>query len=213
MLQWCSGYTEIVSVSVPVSGRVFLLIRITNICLVLLWSQSSWSSRSDIDPEQFCSPAINTPEWWCNSALHNKNVQSERTHSFCTQDAESGKEPNFSRWAFSIVFSGHSNSRCAWQYEQYEQKTRSGFIDVSEKVIAELSKPVKILISSRRDIDIKHCFEGGPNLEIRAIDNQDDIASFVKHEVTASEKFWQDDMSFELQDLICNTLVERIRVI
>lgn len=93
--------------------------------------------------------------------------------------------------------------------DECDKKTRSGFIDVLDKFIVESSKPVKILISSRRDKDIKHCFEGGPNLEIRAIDNQDDIAMFVKHEVTASEKFWQDEMSFELKDLVCSTLVER----
>lgn len=67
--------------------------------------------------------------------------------------------------------------------DECDKNTRTGFIDILDKMIAESSKPVKILISSRRDRDSKHRFEDGPNLENRAIDNQDDIATFVKHEI------------------------------
>lgn len=79
---------------------------------------------------------------------------------------------------------------------------------ILEKFIAESSKPVVILISSRQDGDIKRLFEDGPSLEIRAIDNRDDIARFVNHEVTASKNFWRDQISPELKELICNTLVD-----
>lgn len=57
-----------------------------------------------------------------------------------------------------------------------------------DRLIAESFKPVKILVSSRRDEGIKCHFRDGPNLEIKAIDNRDDIAMFVNHEITASEK-------------------------
>ena len=73
--------------------------------------------------------------------------------------------------------------------DECDKKTRSHFVDILERLIAESSMPVKIFLSSRRDRDIKHRFEDGPNLEIKAIDNQDDISMFAKQEIAASEKF------------------------
>ncbi|MCJ1271985.1 hypothetical protein MMC22_011891, partial [Lobaria immixta] len=93
--------------------------------------------------------------------------------------------------------------------DECNRETRLGFIDVLDKLIAESSKPVKILISSRRDRDLEHRFEDGPNVQIKAIDNRDDIAIFVNHEITTSEKFWRVDLSSELKELICDTLVDR----
>lgn len=93
--------------------------------------------------------------------------------------------------------------------DECDKMTRLGFIELLDKLIAESSKPVKILISSRRDEDIKHHFEDGPNLEIRAIDNRDDIAMFVSHEITASQKFWRFEISTALNELICNTLIDK----
>ena len=93
--------------------------------------------------------------------------------------------------------------------DECNKETRLGFMAILDNLIAESSRPLKILISSRRDRDIERHFENGPNLNIRAIDNRDDIAMFVNHEITDSEKFWQVDIHSELKDLICSTLVER----
>lgn len=91
--------------------------------------------------------------------------------------------------------------------DECDKETRLGFINILDKLIAESSKPIKIIISSRWDRNIKHRFKDGPNLEISAVDNQEDIAMFVKYEITASEKFWQHGISSQLQRLICDTLV------
>ena len=93
--------------------------------------------------------------------------------------------------------------------DECDQKTRLNFMNILDNLVAESPKPVKILISSRRDRDIKRHFKDGPNMEIRAIDNRDDIAMFVNDEINASENFWQDEISSELKELICNTLVEK----
>lgn len=93
--------------------------------------------------------------------------------------------------------------------DECDKSTRSAFIKTLDTLVDESPKPVKVFISSRRDRDIKHRFEGGPNIEIRATDNRDDIATFVSHEVTANENFWQGDISSELKELICNTLVDK----
>ena len=93
--------------------------------------------------------------------------------------------------------------------DECERNSRLEFMDILDKLIAESSKPVKILISSRRDKDIKRHFESGPNLEIGATNNRDDIAMFVNQETTANAKRWQTEISPELKNLICNTLVEK----
>lgn len=98
--------------------------------------------------------------------------------------------------------------------DECDKKSRLGFIDVLNKLIVQSSTPVKILISSRRDRDLVHRFEDRFHqdvraIKIRAIDAQDDIAMFVNHEVTDREELWQCEMSPELKELICVTLVER----
>ena len=93
--------------------------------------------------------------------------------------------------------------------DECKKETRLTFMDVLDTLIADSSKPIKILISSRRDRDIQRHFEDGPNLSIRAIDNRDDITMFVNREITASEKFWPFEISSELKELVCKTLVDR----
>ena len=93
--------------------------------------------------------------------------------------------------------------------DECNRNTRSAFIKTLDKLLDESHNPLKIFISSRRDRDIQHRFEGGPNLGIRAIDNQDDIAMFVNHEIATSEGFWRDEISSDLKKLICDTLIAR----
>lgn len=93
--------------------------------------------------------------------------------------------------------------------DECDKETRSGFIDILDELVTDSPKPIKILISSRRDRDIRHRFKEGPNLEIRAVDNRDDIKLFVNHQIFSIEKSWQDGISSELRKLICETLVEK----
>ena len=93
--------------------------------------------------------------------------------------------------------------------DECDKETRLTFMEVLDSLIAESSRPIKILISSRRNRDIERHFKEGPNLNIRAVDNRDDIAMFVDHEINASEKFWQFEISSELKELVCKTLVDR----
>ena len=93
--------------------------------------------------------------------------------------------------------------------DECDKKTRLQFIAILDKLITQSSTPVKILISSRRDEDINRRFKHGPDLEIRAIDNRDDIAMFLNHEFSTSTKFWRVEISSELKELICSTLLDR----
>lgn len=93
--------------------------------------------------------------------------------------------------------------------EECNEKTRREFIGILDKLVEELPNRVKILISSRQDIDSKRHFENGPNLEVIAIDNLNDTATFVNHQIAAIGRFWQENISSELKDLVCTTLVEK----
>ena len=93
--------------------------------------------------------------------------------------------------------------------DECNEKTRIEFIGVLNKLVAESPNRVKILISSRQDIDSICHFKHGPNLEVTAIDNRNDIAMFVNHQIAAIGRFWQANISSELKDLVCTTLVEK----
>ena len=67
---------------------------------------------------------------------------------------------------------------------------------------------VKVFISSRPDLDIKHQFSGGPNMEIRATDNEKDIAKVVDDKIR-DKKEWYCKISSELRELISETLVSK----
>ena len=92
--------------------------------------------------------------------------------------------------------------------DECNKETRLDLMTVLDKFIAESSTPVKILISSRRDGDIKRHLENGPHLEIRAIDTRDDIVRFVK-DINAPKNYWVGNISSEVKELIFDTLVAK----
>lgn len=93
--------------------------------------------------------------------------------------------------------------------DECNRETRLNLIDMLETLIYDSHRPIKILISSRRDRDIKHRFECGPNLEIRTADTLDDIAKFVDQTLSASPKYWRDQIIPEFHTLIRETLMEK----
>jgi hypothetical protein len=64
------------------------------------------------------------------------------------------------------------------------------------------------LISSRPDKDIKYRFEGGPNVSIKATDNQEDIKTFLIDTIRTSPGDWKKMVTScpGLEDEIVNTL-------
>lgn len=66
----------------------------------------------------------------------------------------------------------------------------------------------KFFVSSRPDRDIKHRFSGGPNVNIRATDNQQDIFAFINETIENSPQHWQDFVNSKpgLSDEIVQTL-------
>lgn len=69
---------------------------------------------------------------------------------------------------------------------------------------------IKVLVSSREELDITHAFKTFPQVKINQSDVADDIESFVKAEVTA--RIREKDLTIrrkELQQTICDQLVKR----
>lgn len=92
--------------------------------------------------------------------------------------------------------------------DECDKKTRAQFVNVLDNLVLKSPRPVKVFISSRPDRDIKSRFEGGPNVEIRATDNQDDIEKFIHHEIYSSPQYWQDQVGLDLMQTICDVLVD-----
>ena len=93
--------------------------------------------------------------------------------------------------------------------DECERDSRPELVGTLDFIVKESKNPVKILISSRPDEDIRHRFEGGPNVGIRATDNWDDIAKFVTSKVQKWPPHWSDKVSSTLKDEVCKTLVEK----
>jgi ankyrin repeat domain-containing protein 50 len=88
--------------------------------------------------------------------------------------------------------------------DECDKRKRGVLIETFEYFLDHASRPVKIFISSRPDGDIKEGFKNRANIEIRATDNHDDIATFVESEITKHRR-WKK-ISLGLQEEIVETL-------
>jgi len=91
--------------------------------------------------------------------------------------------------------------------DECDTHKRGVLIEIFDHFLNHASRPVKIFISSRPDGDIKERLKSRANIEIQATDNQDDIATFVKSEITKHRR-WKK-ISPGLQAEIVETLQER----
>ena len=93
--------------------------------------------------------------------------------------------------------------------DECNKETRASFMEkLNTLVSGKSSNLVKIFISSRPDLDIKHRFSDGSNMEIRATDNEKDIAMFIDDKIK-DKKEWYCKISLELRELISETLVSK----
>lgn len=92
--------------------------------------------------------------------------------------------------------------------DECDVKERGLLMATFDSLLRKSSNPVKIFISSRPDVDIKDHFMNLPNVEIRATDNDRDIAKFVDSEITKNPR-WGKKIAQDLQNQIVNTLLEK----
>ena len=91
--------------------------------------------------------------------------------------------------------------------DECDKGKRSALVEIFDYFLANASRPVKIFISSRPDSDIKDRFKSRANIEIQAIDNHNDIATFVENEIIKHPRW--NKISPALQDQIIDTLQKR----
>jgi hypothetical protein len=91
--------------------------------------------------------------------------------------------------------------------DECNKETRAQLVDVLDALVTHSPRPVKVFISSRPDRDIKHRFEYGPNVQINAQDNRDDIIKFVDDEINNSPKHWRNSIKPDLKKEIYEILV------
>ena len=93
--------------------------------------------------------------------------------------------------------------------DECDETTRSDLIKILYKFGEESVKPIKIFISSRHDRDIKYLLENDSNLKIRATDNREDVATFMRNKFAISSQYWQELIDVELQEQILETLMNK----
>ncbi|KAK5021045.1 hypothetical protein LTR16_000440 [Cryomyces antarcticus] len=78
--------------------------------------------------------------------------------------------------------------------DECDRRTWKRLIEVLDSLVSQSPKPIKIFISSGPDPDIKTRFETGPNVPIKATDNEEDIAKFVEEMVERNGSCLSDDL-------------------
>lgn len=67
--------------------------------------------------------------------------------------------------------------------DECEKDCRHELMDLFDDILGQASRPVKLIIASRPDIDIKEHFSKRAFVNIRATDNRDDIGKYIQAEV------------------------------
>jgi hypothetical protein len=100
-------------------------------------------------------------------------------------------------------------------FDECEDGFRAQIIETMEALAKEADRPLKILISSRPDSDVRDYMRKGFSIEITDTDNADDISRFIKESVykrptdCPDVKYWRDKMPEEFRKEICDALVEK----
>ncbi|PGH16010.1 hypothetical protein AJ79_01990 [Helicocarpus griseus UAMH5409] len=92
--------------------------------------------------------------------------------------------------------------------DECEEKTRGDFLKRFNRLVSK-SRNLKILISSRRDRDLKHQLQLRSNIGIEATDNADDISKFVSERLIQSQEDRPSPISKDLQEEIVQTLLKK----
>lgn len=91
--------------------------------------------------------------------------------------------------------------------DECDPRTRDKVVEIFHDLLQRSSKPVKIFLSSRPDVDIKALLNDVPSLQIQATDNSADIATFVMSEILKKKKMKK--MPRDLLEEILQTLLTK----
>lgn len=140
----------------------------------------------------------------------NPNSMQKRIREFYTSSRQKGSEPTMSDCKELIL--GFLNiypktTLILDALDECEKHKRSELIKIFECFLMQAQNPVKIVISSREDGDIKARLREKANIRIEVSDNKEDISKYVKDEIVKHDKWSR--MSPVLQADIVETLQEQ----
>ncbi len=94
--------------------------------------------------------------------------------------------------------------------DECDRSTRMEVVNFLSDLVMQPSRVLRVFISSRPDSDLVAKFRVGPNLEIKAVDNEMDIVKYVEATITNanSPPYWQS-LDKELRRHVCRTLVSK----
>lgn len=92
--------------------------------------------------------------------------------------------------------------------DECDPRTRERLINILDNVLEESANLVKILISSRPDLDLKRQYQDRSHNEIQAINNRNDIARFVAAAID-SKKGRHYEVFKELREEIAEVILEK----
>lgn len=125
----------------------------------------------------------------------------ENPASVPTHDELRGNFPSFLEGAFKQVI---------LVVDAIDESTQRNCMIGDLKNFHKICPFIKVLVSSREELDIVHAFKVFPQVKINQSDVADDIESFVRAEVAA--RIQEKDLTIrrkELQETICGQLVKR----
>lgn len=97
--------------------------------------------------------------------------------------------------------------------DECQEGSRSQLVEALNRLLTKKPAHLKILISSRRDQDIKRQLENTANVAIEATDNHDDISKFVKEKIDEDRErrrqYRLKPISDDLQEHIVGTLLRK----
>lgn len=91
--------------------------------------------------------------------------------------------------------------------DECDPDTRCELVETIDYLLSEARRPLKVLISSRPDGDIRDCFAARPTVAIDATDNHGDIQKYIG-EAIVKHRRW-NRISKPLRDEIIRTLSDR----
>lgn len=105
-----------------------------------------------------------------------------------------------------ILDAGGQTTICIDALDEIDRETRLDLLKTIKHVIQKSKNVVKILATSRNDVDITMNLREYPHIDVKPADNKDDIIRFIKLKVQNNNALFYGENSEQLKQEICERL-------
>ena len=85
--------------------------------------------------------------------------------------------------------------------DECDKEARRQILNAMSYLVSEATRPVKIFISSRVEVDIKTQLEGHNLISIEATDNKEDIKKFILEQINKQTPYWTSISDEDKEDI------------